>query len=111
MEPEKATLTEISGDVAVAPFKPEFEVFTDKEHIARASVHMTLLQLSKFTLKQTIRRALARQAGVPIDVRNPRVIDGRPVADVIIATDDCDEDNDAATVRVDLLSGATRLLD
>ena len=104
VEPEKASLTEVSGDVGQAHFKPNVEVFTDKEHLARASVHMTLFQLSPFTLKQVINKALYFQKGTPIDVRNPTVRNHRPVADVVIVDDD-----DVYTISVDLLSGCTQI--
>ena len=105
VEPERATLSEVGGVVTETPFKPEIEVFSDKEHLARASVHMTLFQLSKLTLKQVIESALRVKCGTPIDVRNPMVRNRRPVADVIIV----DEDNRDFTVSVDLLSGKAKL--
>jgi hypothetical protein len=108
VEPEKATLTELSGPASEGASALAPEVFADKEHIARASVHMTLFQLSKFTLKEVIQKALRRQPGQAIDVRNPVVRNRRPVADVIIATD-C-ENEAAVTVSVDLLSGRTTIL-
>src|SRR4051812_46858585 len=43
---EAADLTELAGDPSVKPFAPQAEIFKDKEHIARASVHLTLMQLS-----------------------------------------------------------------
>jgi hypothetical protein len=105
--PEAAALSEVSGNVLEAPFKASVEVFADKEHIARAAVHMTLLQQSPFSLSQIIGKALARvPGGSPIDVRNPMIRNKRPVADVVIADDDGDE---AYTVSVDLLNGSTQL--
>jgi hypothetical protein len=103
VEPEKATLTELAGDPSVNPFAPAVEVFADKEHIARASVHMTLFQLSKFTLKQAVRKALKRVPGTALDVRNPMMRQKRAVADVIIAA----KDGDFYTVTVDLVNGFT----
>src|SRR3954464_8940627 len=47
---ETNQLSELAGDPTVAPFAPKTEVFADKEHIARASVHLTLMQLSRLTL-------------------------------------------------------------
>lgn len=105
VEPEKATLTELGGSATEAPFKPAVEVFKDKEHIARASVHMTLFQLSPFNLKQVVERALKKVAGTPIDVRNPMVRNHRPVADVVIV----DSYQDVFMVTVDLLTGKARV--
>jgi hypothetical protein len=102
--PEKATLTELSGDPTAQPFKFAPEVFTDKEHIARASVHLTLFQLSPLSLKDVIKAALKKVSGTPIDVRNPMVLNKRPVAEVIIHDDSGDED-DFYSVTVDLLNG------
>lgn len=103
-EPEKASLTELSGDPTAQPFKFATEVFADKEHVARASVHMTLFQLSPMSLKQVIEAALKKVPGTPLDVRNPMVRKGRPVADVIIHEAD-EDDDDFYAVTVDLLSG------
>lgn len=105
VEPEKATLTELGGDATMSPFKFAPEVFKDKEHIARASVHMTLFQLSKFSLRQIVEHAVKLKAGTPIDVRNPMVRNHRPVADVVIV----DGHGYAATVTVDLLTGQAHL--
>ena len=104
-EPEKTTLTELSGDPTVTPYAPKPEEFADKEHIARASVHMTLFQLSKFTLKQVIQKSLWRVSGQPIDVRNPMMRNKRPVADVVIAG----KNGENYLVTVDLLNGRTRV--
>jgi hypothetical protein len=104
VEPEKATLTEVSGDVTQAPFQPQIDVFADKEHIARATVHMTLFQLSKLSLKDVVARALQCEKGTPIDVRNPMVRKGRPVADVILF----DDSLAVRTVTVDLLTGSAQ---
>ena len=105
VEPEKATLTELGGVATESPFKPSVEVFTDKEHIARASVHMTLFQLSPYSLKEIILFALKKVPGTPIDVRNPRIRNRRAVADVVIA----DAKEEAYTVTVDLLTGCADL--
>jgi hypothetical protein len=81
---ESNDLTELSGDPSLQPFAPQAEVFKDKEHIARASVHLTLMQLSRFTLSEIIAQALEEQPGTPYSVANPEVRDGQPVADVSI---------------------------
>lgn len=81
---ESNDLTELSGDPNVTPFAPAVEIFKDKEHIARASVHLTVMQMSKFTLSEIILQALAIQPGTPYSVVNPMVRNGRAVADVFI---------------------------
>jgi hypothetical protein len=104
-EPEKATLSELSGVVTDSPFKYQVEVFADKAHIARAAVHMTLFQLSCLNLKDVIHRALSVKKGTVIDVRNPKVDAGRPVASVIIV----DAAKTVYTVTVDLDGGRTQI--
>lgn len=99
--PEKATLTELAGDATRDPFNPEVKVFEDKAHIARASEHMVLFQLSKLTLKQVIEKAIRHRAGTPIDVRNPTVREGKAVADVVML----DASNQPFSVTIDLLRG------
>ncbi len=94
-------LTELSGDPAIAPFAPAAEVFKDKEHIARASVHLTIMQMSNFTLSELIEKALAVHSGVPYSVANPMVRSGRPVADVFIA----DENGHSVMVTIDVRTG------
>jgi hypothetical protein len=105
VEPEKATLTELAGPASEGTQNLKADVFTDKEHIARASVHLTLLQLSRLNLKQILQIAVKRKPGTVIDIRNPMVRNKRPVADVILI----DEDQRPATVTVDLLSGKSKL--
>ena len=83
VEAEKATLTELSGDPTAQSVALNAEVFADKEHIARASVHLALAQLSNFSLRQVVERAQKLGSGIAIDVRNPMVRAKRPVADVI----------------------------
>jgi len=105
-EPEKSTLSELAGDASKSPFVFEKEIFEDKVHIARSAVHMTMFQLSKLSLRDVLHKANAVQPGTPIDVRNPRVIKGRPVADVVLAL----SNGKSATVRVDLTTGQARKL-
>ncbi|HUP57160.1 MAG TPA: hypothetical protein VM598_06885, partial [Bdellovibrionota bacterium] len=100
--PEAATLTEIAGNAAVSPFQAKVEVFEDKAHIARAASHLTLMQLSKLSLKEVIRKAIRSRGGTPIDVRNPTVRDGRAVADVVML----DSYLEPFTVTVDLIRGS-----
>jgi hypothetical protein len=104
VEPEKATLTELSGDPTISPLRMAAEVFTDKEHIARAAVHMTLFQLSPLSIEQVIERAVKKVSGTPIDIRNPLIRNKRPVADVVIHDS---YDDEFYVVTVDLLSGKT----
>lgn len=97
---EHNTLLELSGDPTKATWTPKEEVFQDKEHIARASMHLTLMQLGDLSLVDVITRAEARQPGMVYSA-NPAVRDRRPVVDVLVAT----PDKKSAHLIVDLLNG------
>jgi hypothetical protein len=84
--PEATDLTELSGSATQLPIQSKAEIFADKEHIARASVHQTLMQLSNLTLKEVILKALRHQNGIVYSVKNPLVRNHRAVADVSILT-------------------------
>lgn len=101
VEAEKSQLTELSGVASEDLSKLKATVFTDKEHIARSSVHLTLRQLSKMSLKQIVQKAEKIASGQAIDVRNPIVRNNKPVADVIVVG----KNQKISTVTVDLLSG------
>jgi hypothetical protein len=84
--PEKTDLTEVLGHATLLPVAGKPVVFADKEHIARASTHQTLMQLSPYTLRQIVEAALARQPGMAYSVKNPMVRSHEAVADVAILT-------------------------
>ncbi len=92
--PELTDLTELNGLATTDRYEPEVEVFSDKAHIARASVHLSVMQLSKYALTQIIEIALKAQSGVPYSVKNPMIRNGKAVADVFIAN------NEGRSVRV-----------
>ena len=56
---EHNTLMELIGSATDATWKPETEVFADKEHIARSAMQLTLLQLSRMLLSDVIKKAQA----------------------------------------------------
>ena len=97
---EHSTLMELSGDPTKDSWTPKKEVFTDKEHIARASMHLTLMQLGDLSLVDVIKKAEARQRGFVYSA-NPAVRSGRPVVDVLVAT----PDNKSVHLIVDILYG------
>ena len=68
---ESTELTELSGSAVNVPIQAKAEIFTDKEHIARASTHLTLMQLSSLSLSQVIEVAQANQRGIVFSVKNP----------------------------------------
>ncbi|MGH6894340.1 MAG: hypothetical protein ACREEP_18995 [Dongiaceae bacterium] len=98
---ESNDLTELSGNPTEIPFAPKAEIFKDKEHIARASAHLTIMQLSKFTLSEIIQKAVAAQPGMPYSVADPQIRDGEPVVDVFIA----DANGKSAKVTVNVQTG------
>ena len=84
--PENTDLTEIAGSATALPISGKAEIFADKEHIARASQHLTLMQLSSRSLKEIIAEALNQQPGIAYSVKNPTVRNHEAVADVSILT-------------------------
>lgn len=57
---EHNMLMKLSGNPTKETWTPKKEVFADKEHIARASMHLTLMQLSLLSLVDVIKKAEAR---------------------------------------------------
>lgn len=98
---EETDLTELSGSAVLLPIQAKTEVFADKEHIARASTHLTLMQLSRLTLAQVIDEAQECYKGIVFSIKNPQVRDRKAVADVSILT----PDNHVVVVSIDLMTG------
>jgi uncharacterized membrane protein YkoI len=84
---EHNTLMELIGPATDAAWKPETEVFADKEHIARSAMQLTLLQLTRMSLSDAIKQAEAQQPGTVYSAI-PGVQNGRPVVNVLVATRD-----------------------
>ncbi len=97
---EHNTLMELSGEPTAAEWQPKTEVFADKEHIARSATQLTLLQVSKLSLADVVKKASAVQKGT-IYSAIPTVKNGKPVVVVLFAT----PDGKSATVNVDLQTG------
>ncbi|MEK6578482.1 MAG: hypothetical protein AABZ55_04585 [Bdellovibrionota bacterium] len=100
---EDADLSEIAGPATALPIQGKSEVFADSAHLKRASTHLTLMQLSRYSLTQVIQLALKTQDGMAYSVKNPTVRDHRALADVSILT----ADDTVVTVSVNLLTGKT----
>ena len=94
---EHNTLMELIGPATGATWAPETEVFADKEHIARSAMHLTLLQMSRMSLTDAIKKAEAQQPGTVYSAI-PSVQNGRPVVDVLVAT----KDGQSKHISVDL---------
>src|SRR6187455_1798354 len=56
-------LFELKGDATAAKWEPAREVFQDKEHLARASTQLTLMQTTSLTLEAALAKATAQKAG------------------------------------------------
>lgn len=84
---EHNVLIELGGEATKTPWTPETEVFEDKKHLTRSAMQLTLVQLSKLTLVDAIKKAEAAQPGTVYSVI-PSVKDGNAVYDVKVATAD-----------------------
>lgn len=84
---EHNTLMELIGPATDAAWKAETEVFADKEHLARSAMQLTLMQLTRMSLADVIKKAEAQQPGTVYSAI-PMVQGGRPVVDVLLATRD-----------------------
>jgi hypothetical protein len=82
---EHNELIELIGDGAKATWTPEIEVFEDKQHLTRSAMQLTLVQLSKLTLADAVKKAEAAQPGIVYSVI-PAVKDGQPVFNAVVAT-------------------------
>ena len=84
---EHNVLMELKGEPDGAEWQPKTEVFQDKEHIARSAMQLTLLQLSKLSLEDVVKKATAGQKGTVFSAI-PAVNNGKPVVVVGIANPD-----------------------
>lgn len=82
---EHNALIELIGDATQDPWKAEIEVFEDKKHLTRSAMQLTLVQLSKLTLADAIKKAESAQAGTVYSII-PAVKDGNAVFNVKVAT-------------------------
>lgn len=82
---EHNALVELSGDATHNPWEAGVEVFEDKKHLTRSAMQLTLVQLSKLTLAEVIKKAEAAQPGTVYSI-TPAAKDGIPVFDVLVAT-------------------------
>lgn len=81
---EHNALIELIADATQDPWKPEIEVFEDKKHLTRSAMQLTLVQLSKLTLADAIKKAESAQAGTVYSII-PAVKDGNAVFNVKVA--------------------------
>ena len=94
---EHNTLMELIGPATADTWNPKTEVFEDKAHIARSAMHLTLLQLTRMSLADIIKKAQSQQPGTVYSAI-PAVQNGRGVVDVLVAT----RDGQSKHVTIDL---------
>lgn len=82
---EHNELIELIGDAAQPSWKTEIEVFEDKKHLTRSAMQLTLVQTSKLTLLDAIKKGQAAGAGTVYSAI-PAVKEGRPVYVLKVAT-------------------------
>ncbi|MGH8238347.1 MAG: hypothetical protein ACREXP_15185 [Steroidobacteraceae bacterium] len=90
---------ELKGEPNAATWKPDTEVFADKAHLTRAATQLTLMQLTKTSLAEVVKKAASGQAGTPYSAI-PAVKDGKALVVVLFAL----PDGKTSTVSVDLRS-------
>lgn len=84
---EHNTLLELIGPSTTDTWQPKTEVFEDTAHIARSAMHLTLLQQTRMSLADIIKKAQSQQPGTVYSAI-PAVQNGRGVVDVLVATRD-----------------------
>jgi uncharacterized membrane protein YkoI len=84
---EHNQLIELKGEANAATWTPATEVFEDKKHLTRSAMQLTLVQTSKLSLIDAIKKAGTAQAGTVYSAI-PAVKDGNPVFNVKVATAD-----------------------
>ncbi len=57
---EHNTLTEAAGDPAKAPWTAKLEVFEDKKHLTRSAMQLTLVEMSKLSLADAVKKVSGR---------------------------------------------------
>jgi hypothetical protein len=84
---EHNTLIELKGEPNAAAWKPAIEVFSDKEHLTRSAMQLTLMQQSKAGLADLVMAASTTAKGT-IYSAIPAVRNGSAVLVVLTATPD-----------------------
>jgi uncharacterized membrane protein YkoI len=84
---EHNELIELIGDASQASWSPEIEVFADAEHLKRSAMQLTLVQTSKLSLVDAVKKAESATQG-KVYSAIPSVRAGAPVYDVAVAMPD-----------------------
>ena len=82
---EHNVLTEAAGDATKSPWTPKVEVFEDKEHLKRATMHLTLVQTSKLGLADIVQKM--SDQGIVYSV-TPTIVRNAGGFELLVATPD-----------------------
>jgi hypothetical protein len=82
---EHNTLMELIGEAAAPTWQPKTEVFEDKAHIARSAMQLTIMQTTRLSLADLVRKAAAAKQGTVYSAI-PAIKAGKPVVNVLVAT-------------------------
>lgn len=82
---EHNILTEAAGDASKNTWTPKVEVFEDKKHLTRSSMHLTLVQTSKLGLADAVKTVANRGTVYSI---TPAISGNAQVYEVLVATRD-----------------------
>lgn len=97
---EHNTLMELIGEAAAPRWQAKSEVFEDKPHIARSAMQLTIMQMTRLSLSDLVKKAAAIKQGTVYSAI-PSVKGGRPVVDALIAT----PDGKSAALVLDAVTG------
>jgi uncharacterized membrane protein YkoI len=84
---EHNEMIELIGDATQARWSPEKEVFEDAEHLKRSAMQLTLVQSSKLSLVDAVKKAESATQG-KVYSAIPAVHSGVPVYDILVVTSD-----------------------
>jgi hypothetical protein len=84
---EHNMLFEMKGEPNAAAWKPEAEVFADKEHLTRSAMQLTLMQRSNASLADFVTQAATGKTATAYSAI-PEVKNGKSVVVVMLATPD-----------------------
>ncbi|MES2069309.1 MAG: hypothetical protein V4488_03100 [Pseudomonadota bacterium] len=80
---ENNELIELSGNASTPAWQPEKEIFSDKPHIARAAMQLTVIQQSKLGLLELLKKSAAQHQGTIYSI-TPDVQNGKPAFKLLI---------------------------
>jgi hypothetical protein len=84
---EHNELIELLGDASQANWTPAIEVFADAEHLKRSAMHLTLVQTSRLSLVDAVRKTESATRG-KVYSAIPSIRAGVPVYDIALTMPD-----------------------